>query len=70
MDHCIGCRICAKACPVNAASGELKKLHIIDKTKCIGCGICAAKCPVQAIDGTFNAKEVFAAARAKKSRPA
>jgi ferredoxin len=70
MDHCIGCRICAKACPVNAASGELKKLHIIDKTKCIGCGICTAKCPVQAIDGTFNAKEVFAAAIARKSKAA
>ncbi len=70
MDTCIGCRICAKVCPVNAASGELKKLHVIDQAKCIGCGICAAKCPVQAIDGTFNAAEVFTAAAAKKSKAA
>jgi len=66
MDNCIGCQICAKVCPVNAPSGELKKIHVIDKDKCIGCGICTAKCPVQAIDGTFNAAEVFAAAAAKK----
>jgi ferredoxin len=70
LDNCIGCRICAKVCPVDAASGELKKLHVIDQTKCIGCGICAAKCPVQAIDGTFNAADVFAAAAAKKSKAA
>ena len=68
MDNCIGCQICTKVCPVNAPSGELKKLHVIDKEKCIGCGICTAKCPVQAIDGTFNAREVFAAAAAKKAK--
>ncbi len=68
-DNCIGCRICTRVCPVNAASGELKKLHVVDQTKCIGCGICTAKCPVQAIDGTFNAAEVFALA-AKKARAA
>ena len=65
-DNCIGCNICQKVCPVDAASGELKKKHSIDQAKCIGCGICTAKCPVQAIDGTFNAPEVFQAARAKK----
>jgi ferredoxin len=70
MDTCIGCRICAKVCPVNAASGELKKLHVIDQAKCIGCGICTAKCPVQAIEGTFNAADVFAASAAKKSKAA
>jgi Na+-translocating ferredoxin:NAD+ oxidoreductase RNF subunit RnfB len=70
MDNCIGCRICAKVCPVNAASGELKKLHVIDQAKCIGCGICTAKCPVQAIDGTFNAAEVFSAAAKKRIKAA
>ena len=67
MDNCIGCQICAKVCPVNAPSGELKKKHTIEQSKCIGCGICTAKCPVQAIDGTFNAREVFEAASAKKA---
>lgn len=70
MDNCIGCQICTKVCPVNAASGELKKKHVIDRAKCIGCGICTAKCPVQAIDGTFNAVEVFQAAAAKKKKVA
>jgi Na+-translocating ferredoxin:NAD+ oxidoreductase RNF subunit RnfB len=67
LDTCIGCQICAKVCPVNAPSGEIKKKHSIDQVACIGCGICTAKCPVQAIDGTFNASEVFAAAKAKKA---
>lgn len=70
MDNCIGCQICAKVCPVNAASGEPKKKHSIDQQRCIGCGICTAKCPVQAIDGTFNAREVFEAAAAKKTAKA
>ncbi|GFP33344.1 Na+-translocating ferredoxin:NAD+ oxidoreductase subunit B, partial [Candidatus Hakubella thermalkaliphila] len=70
MDNCIGCHSCAKVCPVEAPSGELKELHLIDKGKCIGCGICTAKCPVQAIDGTFNASEVFAAAAEKKKKKA
>ncbi|MEO5357315.1 MAG: Fe-S cluster domain-containing protein [Nitrospirae bacterium YQR-1] len=63
---CIGCNMCMKVCPVNAAYGELKKKHTIDQTKCIGCGICTAKCPVTAISGTFNFKEVYERAQLKK----
>jgi Na+-translocating ferredoxin:NAD+ oxidoreductase RNF subunit RnfB len=66
-DKCNGCGKCAKICPVDAASGEKKKMHTIDQARCIGCGICTANCPKQAIDGTFNAKEVFEAAAAKKA---
>jgi Na+-translocating ferredoxin:NAD+ oxidoreductase RNF subunit RnfB len=65
MDNCNGCQICTKVCPVDAPSGEKKKVHVINQEKCIGCGICTAKCPVQAINGTFNAAEVFAAAKKK-----
>ncbi len=66
-EKCIGCHTCAKVCPVNASSGELKKKHVINQDKCIGCGICASKCPKVAITGTFNYTEVLQAYEAKKA---
>lgn len=46
---CIGCTKCAKGCPVDAISGELKKPHLIDDEKCVRCGLCIKACPVNAI---------------------
>ena len=48
-DKCKGCSLCAKNCPVNAISGELKSPFSIDPDKCIKCGVCIAKCPFKAI---------------------
>ncbi len=48
-DLCKGCTKCARNCPVNAISGEVKKPHVIDKNKCIKCGLCVKNCKFNAI---------------------
>jgi NADH-quinone oxidoreductase subunit F len=48
-DKCIGCTVCARKCPVDAISGEVKKTHKIDTEKCIKCGVCLDSCKFAAI---------------------
>ena len=48
-DKCIGCTACARACPVNCISGEVKKPHVIDQNACVKCGACIATCRFAAI---------------------
>ncbi|MDR1131677.1 MAG: NADH-quinone oxidoreductase subunit NuoF [Oscillospiraceae bacterium] len=48
-EKCRGCTLCARNCPTNAISGELKKPHVIDTAKCIKCGACIDSCKFAAI---------------------
>ena len=48
-DKCRGCTACARVCPVNAITGNVKEMHTIDTAKCIKCGSCMEKCRFGAI---------------------
>ncbi len=49
-DKCRGCTLCAKKCPANAISGEVKSAHRIDPDKCIKCGSCVSVCRFDAVN--------------------
>lgn len=48
-EKCKGCSKCARNCPVDAISGEIKSPFVIDTEKCIKCGTCMENCNFGAI---------------------
>ena len=48
-DKCRGCTACARVCPAQAITGEVKQQHHIDPDKCLKCGACMEKCRFGAI---------------------
>jgi NADP-reducing hydrogenase subunit HndC len=48
-ENCKGCSACARVCPNEAISGEIKKPYVINQEKCIKCGACIDKCKFGAI---------------------
>ena len=51
-EHCIGCTLCIKACPVDAIVGGNKKRHAVIASLCTGCELCIPPCPVDCISMT------------------
>ena len=64
-DACTGCTLCAKKCPVDAATGTKKAPHVIDQALCIRCDACRAACKFDAVKVVSGPEEIAAAVSAQ-----
>lgn len=48
-EKCVGCTLCAKNCPVNCISGEIRKPYFIKQELCVKCGKCFDVCRFDAV---------------------
>lgn len=69
-EKCVGCLLCLKNCPVDAISGERKRVHVIDQELCIKCGACLDICPpkVRAVSKYTGKKKDRVLRKAAKQR--
>lgn len=49
-DKCVGCTLCAQACPVDAIATWPYRRHLISDETCIRCDACLQVCPHDAIE--------------------
>ncbi len=51
-DECIGCTLCAQACPADAIAMRAHEVHEVDHELCVKCGTCVGVCPIRAVHVT------------------